>query len=158
MSGTGIDVVPKLPKCLVLVIPAVCLGTHGTEHTLLCTLLKRYPLDYQLKRKVNNKNVVSLNLKEDKLFAFLRLTIMRIRFRASDFGLVAKIKLSRAKSKQASCAEIMPGSFFFARVIQQLGVWTQGNSSQRRLLLHPAPCRAHFARPWTQASKPTLRL
>ena len=41
----------------------------------------------------------------------LRLIIMRIRFRASDFGLVAKIKLSRAKSKQASCAEMVLGSF-----------------------------------------------
>ena len=38
---------------------------------------------------------------------------MRIRFRASDFALVAKIKLSRAKSKQASCGEMMLGSFFF---------------------------------------------
>ena len=50
---------------------------------------------------------------------------MRIRFRASDFGLVAKVKLSRAKSKQASRAEVMLGSFSFARVIQQLGFWAQ---------------------------------
>ena len=33
--------------------------------------------------------------------------IMRIQFRASDFGLVAKIKIIRAKSKQASCAEMV---------------------------------------------------
>ena len=46
-------------------------------------------------------------------FSFLTPFIMRIRFRASDFGPVAKIKLSRAKSKQASCAEIMLGSFLF---------------------------------------------
>ena len=39
---------------------------------------------------------------------------MQIRFRASDFGPVAKIKLSRAKSKQA-CAEMMLGLFLFER-------------------------------------------
>ena len=33
-SGTGIDV-PILPKCPVPVIPAVCLGTYRTEHTLV---------------------------------------------------------------------------------------------------------------------------
>ena len=46
----------------------------------------------------------------------LRPFIMRIRFRASDFSLAAKIKLSRTKSKQASCAEIMLGSFVFLLV------------------------------------------
>ena len=51
----------------------------------------------------------------------------RIRFRASDFGLVAKINIIRGKSKQASCAEMLLGSFVFllVRVIQQLGFWTQ---------------------------------
>ena len=39
------------------------------------------------------------------------------------FGLVAKINIIiRAKSKQASCTEMVLGAFpFFARVIQQLG-------------------------------------
>ena len=57
----------------------------------------------------------------------LWLIIMRIRFRASDFGLVAKINIIRGKSKQASCAEMLLGSFVFllVRVIQQLGFWTQ---------------------------------
>ena len=51
---------------------------------------------------------------------------MRIRFRASDFGLVAKININfRAKSKQASCPEMVLGSFFFVRVVQQLGFWTE---------------------------------
>ena len=55
-----------------------------------------------------------------------RLIIMQIRFRASDFDLVAKINIIGAKSKQASCAEMVLGSFdFFARVIQHLGFWTQ---------------------------------
>ena len=36
---------------------------------------------------------------------------MRIRFRASDFGQVAKMNIIRAKSKQASCAEMVLGSF-----------------------------------------------
>ena len=48
---------------------------------------------------------------------------------------------------------------FYARVIQQLvKVLDIENSSQRRLLLRPAPRRVHLARPWTQASNPTLRL
>ena len=81
---------------------------------------------------------------------------MRIRFRASDFGLVAKIKLSRAKSKQTSRAEIMFGSFFFCSCDSAVRFLDSENSSQRRLLLRPAPRRAHFARPWTRASKPTL--
>ena len=55
----------------------------------------------------------------------LGLIIMRIRFGASDFGLIAKINTIRAESKQASCAEMMLGSFFYARVIQQLGFWTE---------------------------------
>ena len=42
----------------------------------------------------------------------LRLIVMLIRFRASDFGLVAKINILRAKSKQA-CAEMVLGSFVF---------------------------------------------
>ena len=53
---------------------------------------------------------------------------MQIRFRASDFGLVANINvIIRAKSKQVSCAEMVLGSFFFLllRVIQQLDFWTQ---------------------------------
>ena len=56
---------------------------------------------------------------------------MRVRFRASDFGLVAKLNLLGAKSKQASCAEMVLGSFVFFSVIfahvilQQLGFWTQ---------------------------------
>ena len=43
----------------------------------------------------------------------LRLIVMLIRFRASDFGLVAKINILRAKSKQACCAEMVLGSFVF---------------------------------------------
>ena len=52
---------------------------------------------------------------------------MRIRFRASGFGLVPKICIIRAKSKQASCAEMVLGSVvrFFARVIQLLDFWTR---------------------------------
>ena len=46
----------------------------------------------------------------------LRLIIMRIRFRASDFGLVAKISIIGAKSKQASCVEMVLGSFVFLLV------------------------------------------
>ena len=48
VSGIGIDV-PDLPTYPVPAIPAACLGTYRTEHTLLCILFKRYPLGYQLK-------------------------------------------------------------------------------------------------------------
>ena len=52
---------------------------------------------------------------------------MRIRFRASDLGLVANKNIIRAKSKQASCAEMVLGSFVFSlvRVTQQLVFWNQ---------------------------------
>ena len=41
VSGTGIDGIPNFPKCPVPVIPAVCLGTYRTKHTLEKTVLKR---------------------------------------------------------------------------------------------------------------------
>ena len=43
----------------------------------------------------------------------VRLIIMRIRFRASDSSLAAKINIIHAKSKQASCTEMVLGSFVF---------------------------------------------
>ena len=54
----------------------------------------------------------------------LRLIIVRIRFRASDFGLVAKIKLVQNRNRllvRRWCS----GHRFFARVIQELGFGTQ---------------------------------
>ena len=51
---------------------------------------------------------------------------MQIRFRAPDFGLVAKIYLVRAKSKQFFlCGDGARVIRFFARVFQQLGFWAQ---------------------------------
>ena len=41
---------------------------------------------------------------------------MRIRFRASDFGVVAKINIIRAKSKQGSCAKTVLVAFVFLLV------------------------------------------
>ena len=58
VSGTSIDV-PNLPRCPAPVLPAVWLGTYRTEHTFLCMLFKRYPLGYQLAKKVKNKNAES---------------------------------------------------------------------------------------------------
>ena len=49
-------------------------------------------------------------------FMGFRLIIMRVRFRVSDFGLVVKIKIIRAKSEQASCAEMVIGSSVFLLV------------------------------------------
>ena len=65
---------------------------------------------------VMSKYVAVVFISIEKKNDALRLTIMRIRFRASDFGLVAKINIIRAKSKQASCAEMVLGSFFFLLV------------------------------------------
>ena len=50
---------------------------------------------------------------------------MRIRFRASDFGLVAKIKLSCKTETGCLCGDDALVILFFARVIEQLGFWTQ---------------------------------
>ena len=86
----------------------------------------------------------------------LRLILMRIRLSFSDLGQVAKVNLFRAKSKQASCAEMVLGSFIFCSCDSAVRFSESEDSSQRRLLLRPAPRRAHFARPCTQASKPTL--
>ena len=45
----------------------------------------------------------------------------------------------------------------FARVIQRLGFWTQKfQANVDYCYVCPAPRRVHFARPWTQASKPAL--
>ena len=41
------------------------------------------------------------------------MNLMRTQFRAADFGQVAKINIIRAKPKQASCAEMVLGSFVF---------------------------------------------
>ena len=50
---------------------------------------------------------------------------MRIRFRALDFGLVAKIKLSCKIETGFLCGDDARVIRFFARVIQQLGFWTR---------------------------------
>ena len=50
---------------------------------------------------------------------------MRIRFRASDFGLVAKIKLSGKIETGFLCGDHARVILFFARVIQQLRFWAQ---------------------------------
>ena len=50
---------------------------------------------------------------------------MRIRFRASDFGLVAKIKLYCAIGTGFLCGYDTRVILFFARVIQQFVFWTQ---------------------------------
>ena len=84
----------------------------------------------------------------------VRLILTRIRFRASDFGQVARINIIRAKSKQAFCAEMMLGSFvFFCSCDSAVRFLDSEKSSQRRLLLCLAPRRVHFAPPWTKASK-----
>ena len=62
----------------------------------------------------------------------------------------------RAKSKQTSCGEMV--LLFVCSCDSAVGFLDSESSSQRRLLLRPAPRRVHFARPWTRASYLTLRL
>ena len=50
---------------------------------------------------------------------------MRIRFRASDFGLVAKIELSCKIETAFLCGDDARVIVVYARVIQQLGFRTQ---------------------------------
>ena len=69
VSGTGIDVVVKLPKCLVPilmsyrcpvpVIPAVCLGTYRADHTLKRFLEKNKGLQRITGREVNEARTCS---------------------------------------------------------------------------------------------------
>ena len=58
------------------------------------------------------------------LQARFRPFIVRIRFRASDFDLVAKIKLSCRIETGFLCGDHARVILFFARVIQQFGFWT----------------------------------
>ena len=68
-----------------------CVGTNTATIVLPAPQTSRFNLQHHLE-------------------ASFRLIIMRIRFRATDFGLVAKIHTTRAKSKKASCAEMVLGS------------------------------------------------
>ena len=52
-SGTGIDVVPNLPKRPLPVIPAVCLGTYSTEHTFV-TFFCLLPI-FEIHKILHNK-------------------------------------------------------------------------------------------------------
>ena len=84
---------------------------------------------------------------------------MRIRFRASDFGLVAKINVTREIETGFLCGDGDRVIRFFARVIQQLGFWTQKiqpNVDCCYVWRREETRRVHFARPSTQASKPAL--
>ena len=56
----------------------------------------------------------------------MRLMIMRSRYRASDFGLVAKINIISCIIETGFlCGDGARAIRFFARVIQQLSFWTQ---------------------------------
>ena len=97
----------------------------------------------------------------------LRLILMQVQFRPLYFSEVAKNKspfflfvqnaagfllfeIGRGDGTWAICCLLVR---LFISSVRFLGI---ENSSQRRLLLCLAPRRVHFARPWTQASKPAL--
>ena len=79
--------------------------------------VQKVPVGYQLKKRSEKKRSL-LELEEDKEFAFLRLTLMmRIRFRASYFGQIAKNKsllFVQIETGFLLCetdAEMVPGPF-----------------------------------------------
>ena len=88
---------------------------------------------------------------------------MRIHFRASHFGQVAKINIVRAIETRFLCvigcgndARVICS---LARVIKQIGFWTQkiqANVDHCYVWRREQTRRVQFARPWTQASKPAL--
>ena len=86
---------------------------------------------------------------------------MRIRFRVLDSGQVAKTNVVRAsrnwllaRNRMRKCCV---GHLHVCSCDSAVIVLDSENGSQLRLLLLClAPCRVHFARPWTQASKPAL--
>ena len=67
------------------------------------------------KKKVKNKNRVSLNLKKDKYFAFRKLVLMRIRFRAPIFvrsqEQISFVQIETGFLCEKSDAEMVLGSF-----------------------------------------------
>ena len=94
----------------------------------------------------------------------LRLILMRIRFRASAFGQVAKTNHLRANRNRLLVRNRMrrwcSGHLFVCSCYSAVTFWESEKPSQRRLLLcvwrRENTRRVHFARPWTQASKPAL--
>ena len=132
-------------------------------------LFKRYPSDYQLKKRGKKRIFLELERRimsisyADSYFARESdselLILVRSQFRPQFlFWSGRKNKPRPCKSKQACCGEMVLGSFVFCSCDSefQFRFWTQKNSSQRALLLCLAPRRGHFARPWTQVSKPAL--
>ena len=105
------------------------LGKHP-NNLISCKIIPRYGLrarhrarehpqhPTQPNHNLNPKNIISLfsNVANRDALFMNDPIIVRIRFRASDFGLVAKINVIRAKLKQASCAEMVVGSFVFSLV------------------------------------------
>ena len=65
------------------------------------------------------------------------------------------VQIETGFSCEIGCGGGAPVICLFARVIQQLGSWTQKIQANVDYCCL-APRRVHFARPWTQASKPAL--
>ena len=101
-----------------------------------------------------------MDMKEDKQLAFLTLILTRIRVRASDLGRVANTNLGSKRTslnvRNRMRRRYSGHLFFFLSCDSAVSFLDIEKPSQRRLLLCLAPCRVHFARPWTQASKPAL--
>ena len=89
-----------------------------------------------------------------------RLILMRIRFRASDFGQVAKTNVVRANRNRLLVQNWMrrwcPGQLFVCSCDSAVRFLDSEKSCESRLLLCLPPRRVHFARPWTSASNPAL--
>ena len=105
------------------------------------------------KINVKNKSGVSLNLKKDKSIALLAVILTRMRFRASDFGQVAKTNLVSANRNGIRVQNRMRRWYsgrLFACVIKQLIF------GHRKIQASVDYCYVWLGWPWTQASKPAL--
>ena len=90
VSGTGIDVLPNVPKYPVPVIGGLPWYVPYRTHPSLYAVQK-VSFGLSTQKKVKNKNVAPWIWEENFFFAFLRLILTRIPFRASYFGQDAKL-------------------------------------------------------------------
>ena len=169
VSGTGIDVVPKLPKCPVPVIPAVYTGgmlryvAYRTHLSLYA--VQKVPFGLSTEREVNKKNVVSLNFERRQALCISWADSYASPIPSFMFWWGRKNKPFRLRKWTRSLVVRYQTRRWFSGHLDFLLVWffstsvrflDKENSSERRILLCLTLPRAHFALPWTQASKPAL--
>ena len=142
--------------------------TAVPDYVVICMLFKRYPLEYQLQKKVKKTPTVSLNLKKYQKISFYWADSNANTIPSFSFWSGRQNNSRSCKSKQASCAnsdaQMVLGSLVcscHSAVFSYSRSLDSENSSQRRLRdcyvwRREESHRVHFARPLTQACKPAL--